>query len=68
MFEAKVNPSIMESSQQSASYAEVVSSESIDDLKEEMQFRWARNFIDDGGPVAGLISSPGWECEDTIHK
>jgi hypothetical protein len=51
MFEARVNPTIMESSEQSAKYAEVVRSRSIEMLTEEMQSRWARNFVDDGGPV-----------------
>src|SRR6266496_4211668 len=51
MFEARVNPAIMESSEQCATYAEVVRSRSIEELTEEMQSRWARNFVDDGGPV-----------------
>lgn len=51
IFEAKVNPAIMESSDQSVTYGEVVRSLSINDLAEEMQSRWARNFVDDGGPA-----------------
>jgi hypothetical protein len=51
IFEAKINPAIMESSEQSVTYAEVVGSRSIEDLAEEMQSRWARNFVDDGGPA-----------------
>jgi len=50
IFEAKVNPSIMESSEQSVTFAEVVRSRSVGELTEEMQSRWARKFVDDGGP------------------
>ena len=51
IFEAKINPAIMESSDQSVTYGEVVRSLSINDLAEELQSRWARNFVDDGGPT-----------------
>jgi hypothetical protein len=50
IFAAKVDPAIMESSEQSVTYAEVVRSQSIEELTEEMQSRWARKFVDDGGP------------------
>lgn len=51
IFEAKINPEVMKSSDQSITYADVVRAESIDDLTDEMQSRWARNFVDDGGPT-----------------
>jgi hypothetical protein len=35
----------------SVTYGEVVRSLSINDLAEELQSRWARNFVDDGGPT-----------------
>ena len=41
---------IMESSEQSASYAEVKRAQFLEELTEELQSRWARNFVDDGGP------------------
>jgi hypothetical protein len=50
IYAAKVDPAIMESSEQSASYAEVVRALSIEELTEELQSRWARKFVDDGGP------------------
>jgi len=50
IFAAKVDPAIMESSEQSVKYAEVVRSRSIGELTEEMQARWARKFVDDSGP------------------
>ena len=51
MYEARANPTIMESSEQSVTYADVVRSQSIGELTEEMQSRWARKFVDDGGPT-----------------
>jgi hypothetical protein len=56
IFEAKVNPTIMKSSEQSVTYAEVVRSQSIGDLTGEMQSRWARKFVDDGGPARWIDS------------
>jgi hypothetical protein len=50
MFEAKVNPDIMEKSEQSVSYMDVMEAVSIEELTEEMRSRWARRFVDDGGP------------------
>jgi hypothetical protein len=50
IYAAKVDPAIMESSEQSASYAEVIRARSIEELTEELQSRWARKFVDDGGP------------------
>lgn len=51
IFEAKVNPAVMDSSGQSVTYADVVRAQSIGDLTDEMQSKWARNFVDDGGPA-----------------
>jgi hypothetical protein len=50
IYAAKVDHAIMESSEQSASYAEVKRAQSLEELTEELQSRWARNFVDDGGP------------------
>jgi len=50
IYAAKVDPTVLESSEQSASYAEVLRAQSIVELTEELQSRWARNFVDDGGP------------------
>jgi hypothetical protein len=50
IFEAKINPAVMDSSDQSVTYRDVVRAESIGDLTAEMQSKWARNFVDDGGP------------------
>lgn len=50
IYAAKVDPAMMESSKQSASYAQVRQAQSLEELTEELQYRWARNFVDDGGP------------------
>jgi len=50
IYQAKVDPAIMESTGQTASYGEVVRARSIGELTEELQSRWARKFVDDGGP------------------
>ncbi len=54
IYQAKVDPAIMESTGQTASYAEVVSARSLEELTEELQSRWARKFVDDGGPVGWI--------------
>jgi hypothetical protein len=50
VYAAKTDPSIMKSSNQSASYGQVRQAQSLEHLIEELRFRWARNFVDDGGP------------------
>jgi hypothetical protein len=47
---ARQEPSIMNDTKQAAVYAEVVEFTSIEELAEEMRSRWARNFVDKGGP------------------
>jgi len=49
-YAANVDPALMESSEQSASYSEVIKAQSLEELTEELRTRWARNFVDDGGP------------------
>jgi hypothetical protein len=51
VFQAQVDPAVMESSDQKITYEEVLHAESINDLVKEMRGRWARNLIDDGGPT-----------------
>lgn len=47
---ASEDPSAMRDSDQKATYAQVTTAESLDSVASEMRRRWARNFIDDGGP------------------
>jgi hypothetical protein len=48
---AKIDPSLMEKSQQPIRYADVVHAGSIEELADEMRSRWARGWVDDGGPT-----------------
>jgi len=50
VFVAHSDPEVMEKSEQTASYADVKNFPSIEDLKQEMQSRWAKNVLDRGGP------------------
>lgn len=43
-------PELMADSEQKASYSELTSYESLADLASELRGRWARNFVDKGGP------------------
>jgi hypothetical protein len=47
---AQVDPDLMEKSAQSLRYADVIAAGSIDELSDEMRGRWARRWVDDGGP------------------
>ena len=48
---ASVDPSFMKESEQAAKYADVIAASSIEELANEMRAKWARNWIDDGGPT-----------------
>jgi hypothetical protein len=54
IYAAKIDAAIMESSRLTVPYAEVVRARSFEELKEELKekfpARWARNFVDEGGP------------------
>lgn len=47
---ATVDPKLMEQSEQKVSYADVLRFSDKDELANELRRRWARNFVDDGGP------------------
>lgn len=48
---ARIDPKLMDKSQQVAPYADVISSTSLDELASEMRARWARGWLSDGGPT-----------------
>ena len=48
---AEIDPLPMKDSKQAATYQEVMTASSIDELAAELRSRWARNFIDRGGPA-----------------
>jgi hypothetical protein len=51
---ARFDRSLMENSNIHAKYADVLSSQTIDDLAAELRTNWARKFVDDGGPSKWL--------------
>jgi hypothetical protein len=50
-FHARHDPNLMRASEQAAQYAEVVSAGSLSDLADLLRSRWARNFLEKGGPT-----------------
>src|SRR5712691_7056860 len=50
VFAAERNPSLMKDSEQAAKYDEVMVASSLDEVAAELRSRWARNFLEDGGP------------------
>ncbi len=48
---AKIDPTLMEKSEQPIRYADVVRAGSIEELGDEMGSRWARGWVEDGGPA-----------------
>jgi hypothetical protein len=49
-YAAGIDLSLMERSEQSASYAELNIASSLEEVMTELRYRWAKNFIDKGGP------------------
>ncbi|HEV2149718.1 MAG TPA: hypothetical protein VGR37_20120 [Longimicrobiaceae bacterium] len=47
---AALDSRLMGDSEQSATYAEIAAAGSVEALAAELRDRWARNFVDDGGP------------------
>lgn len=48
---ARLDPDRMSQSQQVAAYADVIAATSLDALANELRVRWARNWLNDGGPT-----------------
>ncbi len=48
---AGVEPKLMSKSEQSASYADVVTAVSLEALANDLRARWARGWLSDGGPT-----------------
>jgi hypothetical protein len=51
---AGLDSDLMEESGQQASYADILSAATLEELAVEMRVRWARNFVDGGGPTKWL--------------
>jgi hypothetical protein len=48
---AQVDPTVLGEAQPTTSFSEVSVAESLEALKHEMFSKWARSFVDDGGPT-----------------
>jgi hypothetical protein len=62
---AVVDPKLMEKSTQSASYNDVLEAASVNELADALRRRWARNFIEGGGPARWIerltaMGAPGF--------
>ena len=53
-YAAGIDPSLMERSEQSASYAELTIASSLEEVMTELRYRWAKNFIEKGGPYSWI--------------
>ena len=51
---AGIDPALMSESAQSASYIEITSAGNLQELAGELRARWARNFVDKGGPTSWI--------------
>jgi len=51
-----MDPTLMERSEQSASYNDLLSATSLADVIEQLRRQWAKTFIDSGGPAAWIKS------------
>lgn len=58
---ARIDPALMADSEQAAVYSDVLANSSIEQLAESMRARWARNFVNSGGPrvLLGRLSRMG---------
>lgn len=50
-YAAGIDDTLMASSEQTASYANILSARSLQDLLDELRGNWARKFVDNGGPT-----------------
>jgi len=51
---ASIDPELMSKSEQKALYAEIIASASLEELANNLRRRWARNWLNDGGPTSWI--------------
>ena len=56
VYAAGMDPTLMERSEQSASYNDVLNATSLADVIEQLRRQWAKTFADSGGPAAWINS------------
>lgn len=64
------DPGLMSASEQAVSYQQVRGATSLEELADEIRHRWARNFVDDGGPTRWIdrltrMGARGYESNDS---
>lgn len=72
---AALDPELMSKSEQTVGYLDVRTATSVEELLDEIRHRWARNFVDDGGPKRWIerlvrMGARGYESNDaeTLEK
>jgi len=63
------DPELMSRSEQTVGYGDVRAATSVEELLDEIRHRWARNFVDDGGPERWIerlvrMGARGYESND----
>jgi hypothetical protein len=56
IYAARMLPTLMEQSEQTASYTDVLSAQSLQEVIDELRGRWAKKFVDKGGPTGWMKS------------
>jgi hypothetical protein len=56
VYAAGMDPTLMERSEQSALYNDLLNATSLEDAKEQLRHKWARSFTDSRGPAAWIKS------------
>jgi hypothetical protein len=56
IYAAGMLPTLMEQSEQTASYRDVLSAQSLQEVINELRGRWAKQFVDKGGPTGWMKS------------
>lgn len=61
---ASIDPTHMEKSEQSIFYSKLLQASSLEELVSEMQIKWAKNFINDGGPQHWINKLTKWGARE----
>jgi hypothetical protein len=64
VFAAGIDPSLMERTEQTASYQDALNVKSLEDLLLQFRSKWARRFVDNGGPTTWIKSLEAMGAKD----
>jgi hypothetical protein len=56
IYAAGMDPTLMEQSEQTASYKDVLNAQSLQGVIDELRGKWAKKFVDNGGPTGWMKS------------